>query len=126
MGDLTVLVGAYFSLMLLDNREDAAARLLIWSGVLVGDWLAFALHQGAYPTIGAGPSTPQAICHRQAILSGAVFHLLPLVGGPVKSRIASIAVVIALVGPLIAWRLLLSRLAAAGAPLRDLVVVGAG
>jgi hypothetical protein len=47
-GDLAILVGAYVSGMLLDNREDAAARLTIWSSVLVAIWLAFALHRGAY------------------------------------------------------------------------------
>src|SRR5205823_9964970 len=59
--------------------------------------------------------------------AGALFHVIPLVGGPVYSRSASMTVVLALTATMVAWRCLLSQLLRVrrGTP-SEIVVVGSG
>ncbi len=128
LGDVGVLLASYVAVAeLFDLDGGQPARLVLWTGVLVCLWLGVAMNQGVY-SAGAirhliqGPYTG-AKC---TVVAGALFHVVPLVGGPVNSRITSFGVVALLVVGVVAWRLVLARLLARTRTLEDVVIVGTG
>jgi lipopolysaccharide/colanic/teichoic acid biosynthesis glycosyltransferase len=58
------------------------------------------------------------------LVTGAIFYLLPLVGGAGRSRLSNITIVLGVAVSMAAWRMVLARFV--HAPTEDLVVVGAG
>jgi lipopolysaccharide/colanic/teichoic acid biosynthesis glycosyltransferase len=129
-GDIAILLGAYVANSLLTSsvtRDFDTARLAVWCAALVVLWVPLALNLRAYaPDVIAHPLQSPYVITKVTLLVGAVFHLLPLVGGPVDSRIARVSLVLTLAGALAFWRLLLSRFAPVVTTPVELVVVGTG
>jgi lipopolysaccharide/colanic/teichoic acid biosynthesis glycosyltransferase len=104
-------------------------RLFTWSAALALVWLAFAIRNGLYrvPLLRERCRSPY-VAAKVTIMAGAVFHLIPLVGGPIDSRITSAAIVLVLTVGMVGWRFVLSNLALSAIPDEpaDLLVVGTG
>src|SRR4051794_922816 len=87
--DVLILVTAFVWTALniesytLDLRFPDPARLLIWCAVLAGIWLPIAINNQAYHSgvLGHGLRSPYVIA-KTTIIAGALFHIVPLVGGP--------------------------------------------
>jgi len=130
--DLGVLIGCYaFTVFGLeaytfDLGTNVPQRMLVWCSVLALVWVPVAVNLGAYRRIAyEHPFRSGYVAAKAALIGGALFHLVPLVGGPVYSRVASLTVVLVLMLGVTAWRILASRvLAALSSPL-DIIVVGA-
>jgi exopolysaccharide biosynthesis polyprenyl glycosylphosphotransferase len=110
-----------------DLRVDLQ-RLVIWCCVLAAIWLPIAVNMGSHQR-GLIASRLQSgyVVAKSTLIAGALFHVVPLVGGPVYSRIASMFVVLTLVLVMALWRICLAALLPKAA-LRseELVVLGAG
>lgn len=102
------------------------SRLVVWSAVLASIWLPVAVNLGAYDRgVITHPLRNVYVTAKATVIAGALFHLVPLVGGPVYSRLASATVVLAFVCAMVVWRALVSKLLPV-LPARELVVLGAG
>jgi lipopolysaccharide/colanic/teichoic acid biosynthesis glycosyltransferase len=130
VGDLVTLLAVYGWLVVgFGVYGSDPFRLVTWSAALAIVWLGFAIRNGLYRTSLLRERCRNSyVAAKVTILAGAVFHLIPLVGGPIESRIASAAVVLVLTVSMVAWRFLLSNLALSAIPDEpvDLLVVGTG
>lgn len=128
--DLAVLLTTYIAVIVglaADQEVPQMNQVAIWSLGLALVWLPFAAGQGAYHSAVMGDALRSPfVVAKTTILAGALFHLLPLVGGRVNSRIAGIGLVLVLVFVMVLWRLIWSRLAPVFTTPIDLVVVGTG
>jgi lipopolysaccharide/colanic/teichoic acid biosynthesis glycosyltransferase len=129
-GDLVTLLAVYGWLVLgFGVYGSDPIRIATWSVVLAIVWLGFAIRNGLYRLpILRERCRGAYVAAKVTILAGAVFHLIPLVGGPIDSRITSAAVVVVLTIGMVVWRFLLSSLALSTIPDEpvDLLVVGTG
>ena len=129
-GDLVTLLALYGCLVLgFGVYGTDPIRMVTWSIVLAIVWLACAIRNGMYRiSLLRERCRSPYVAAKVTILAGAVFHLIPLVGGPVDSRITSAAVVLVLTAGMVVWRFLLSSLALSAFPDEpvDLLVVGTG
>jgi exopolysaccharide biosynthesis polyprenyl glycosylphosphotransferase len=131
--DLTLLLVAYLATALrlesytFDLHIPDPVRMVVWCTVLLAIWVPVAVNLGAYDrSVVRSPLTSAYVAAKATLISGALFHIVPLVGGPVYSRVASMTVVLALVAAMLVWRLIASRLVITSASPIDLVVLGAG
>jgi exopolysaccharide biosynthesis polyprenyl glycosylphosphotransferase len=102
-------------------------RMIVWCVALAGIWLPIATNMGIYKAgLLTDPIQSGYVTAKSTLIAGALFHVVPLVGGPVYSRAASWSVVLALVAAMLVWRVVLARLIprAASRPM-ELVVLGA-
>ncbi|HYW89489.1 MAG TPA: hypothetical protein VFB50_17080, partial [Chloroflexota bacterium] len=129
-GDVLTLVGLYGSLVVgFGVYESDRVRVFSWSAALALVWLAFAIRNGLYRvTLLRERCRSPYVAGKVTIMAGAVFHLIPLVGGPVDSRITSAAIVLVMTAGMVLWRFVLSHLAESAIPddPADLLVVGTG
>jgi lipopolysaccharide/colanic/teichoic acid biosynthesis glycosyltransferase len=129
-GDLVTLLALYCWLVLgFGVYGSDAIRIVTWSVVLAIVWLACAIRNGLYRiSLLRERCRSPYVAAKVTILAGAVFHLIPLVGGPVDSRITSAAIVVVLTAGMVVWRFLLSNLALSAFPDEpvDLLVIGTG
>ncbi len=130
VGDVLTLVGLYVSVVVgLGVYGSDRLRLVTWCGALALVWLAFASRNGLYHvSLLRERCRNPYVTAKVTILAGSVFHLIPLVGGPVDSRITSAAIVLVLTAGMVVWRFVLSNLALSAIPDEpaDLLVVGTG
>jgi lipopolysaccharide/colanic/teichoic acid biosynthesis glycosyltransferase len=126
-GDLLVLLPSFVVLLGRDENSVDAQHVATWTAVLAVTWLFFGINQGAY----GRPVLRQAlrsayVVSKATLIAGAVFYLLPLVGGPTQARVSHVGLVLALGVVMFAWRLLVTRFLPSTFGRLDLVVVGAG
>lgn len=133
VADVAILLVAYLATAVrmesytFDLRIPDPVRMLVWCAVLVVIWLPVAVNLGAYDrAVVSSPLTSAYVVAKSTVIAGALFHIVPLVGGPVYSRVASMTVVLALVTCMSVWRLLAARFVVRVPAPVDLVVVGAG
>lgn len=131
--DLIVLLLAYLLTAMrieqytFDLRFPDVPRMFVWCLVLAAIWLPIAVNLGAFDrSVVSGPLTSAYVVGRSTVIAGALFHIVPLVGGPVYSRVASMTVVLVLVVCMALWRMLIARFVVSAAAPIDLVVLGAG
>jgi exopolysaccharide biosynthesis polyprenyl glycosylphosphotransferase len=131
--DVTILLVAYLATAVrlesytFDLHIPDPIRMLVWCTVLLAIWLPVAVNLSAYDqSVVRRPMTSAYVVAKSTVIAGALFHIVPLVGGPVYSRAASMTVVLALVAAMLVWRLVASRLVFTSASPVDLVVLGAG
>jgi lipopolysaccharide/colanic/teichoic acid biosynthesis glycosyltransferase len=134
LGDILVLLVVYLVTALrlesytFDLRLVDPSRPLLWCGVLAAIWVPVAINNHAYhrSVIVHSLRSPYVIA-KSTVMAGALFHVVPLVGGPVYSRTASMTVVLALMLAMVVWRWLVSVLIPFNArSSTEVVVVGAG
>ena len=127
IGDLVVLIAAFSLLLRLEQARADPTHLITWTLALVGAWLLFAVNQGAYRgTLLRQPLRSAYVASKAMVIAGAVFYLLPLVGGPVEARTSHVGLVLSLGAALFGWRLLATHLVPSTLSSQELVVVGAG
>ncbi len=126
-GDLVILIASYAAVAVaFDLYNGDPARLLLWSSALAAVWLPIAVNQGAYRlTVLANALQSPYVVAKVTLVAGALFHLLPLVGGPVNSRVTSFGVVFVLVVGAAGWRLVVASFLPRVAAPTLMVVVGA-
>lgn len=131
--DAAILVLAYLATAVriesytFDLRVPDTVRMLVWCTVLVAIWLPLAVNTGAYDrSVASSPMTSAYVVAKTTLIAGALFHIVPLVGGPVYSRAASMTVVLVLVVTMLIWRAVAARLVVVSAAPIDLVVLGSG
>jgi len=131
--DIVVLLAAYLATAMrvesytFDLRIPDPARMLVWCTVLISIWLPIAINLGAYDrSVTASRLTSAYVVGKTTLIAGALFHIVPLVGGPVYSRVASMTVVLTLLASMVLWRLLVSRAICGSSSPIDLIVLGAG
>ncbi len=126
-GDLTVLLVGFVVLLGLGQSAADLAHLATWSGALVASWLFFAINQGAYgrPLL-RQPLRSGYVASKATLIAGAVFYLLPLVGGPTEARGGHVGLVLTLAAIMGGWRLVSTFVMPNRFGTQELVVVGAG
>lgn len=130
VGDVVGVVGLYAWMAIGFGIYGADwLRLLTWCVVLAAVWLGFAVRHRIYEVSLLRERVRSAyVAAKVMILAGAVFHLIPLIGGPIESRITSATIVLVLTLAVAEWRLVFSFLATSAIPDEpaDLFVVGTG
>lgn len=128
LGDLVVLIAAYIQVtagLYIDSPDVPRALAAVLALVLT--WLPVSISFGIYQR-GAIVDSLAAmyLATKTTVVTGAVFHLIPLVGGSVLSKVAAMGTVGAMALGVACWRLLLSRIAPTVDIPRPLIIVGAG
>lgn len=127
-GDLFVLAASFVVFMGATGRSDGHPDLMtLWTIVLLMVWFSFALSLKAYDRDTLvhqfrGPYTAL----KTTLIAGAVFHLMPLVGAPVDSRVEAVSLVAALAVVMTIWRLAASFVMPTTHLSANMIVVGAG
>jgi lipopolysaccharide/colanic/teichoic acid biosynthesis glycosyltransferase len=123
--DLLVLIGTYLLLVLFfDQVAVDAVHLVEWCAALVVTWVFVASGRAYSPGILHEPLQSAYVGGKLTLITGALFYLVPLIGGGGNSRFSNLTVVLAVALAMACWRALLAVFAP---PAReDLVVVGAG
>jgi len=125
-GDVTVLLSLCALLGCLPSTL-GPVWLAISTAVLTLLWLSMALTLGAYrPETLIHPLHSPYIVAKATVIAGGVYHLLPLVGGSLESRLASMTTVLVMVAGLAVWRSILACFAPTVRTPTELIVVGAG
>jgi lipopolysaccharide/colanic/teichoic acid biosynthesis glycosyltransferase len=125
LGDLAVLLGTYTLLVLaLEQINSDPLRVGLWCVGLVLAWLLTDTRQAYRRRVLVHPLESAYVAAKSTIVTGAVFYLLPLIGGPTHSRISNISVVVVLALAVGSWRLALPKILPP--PPEELVIVGAG
>src|SRR5438132_6859545 len=94
LADVMVLLAIYLAIVLtfapytfdlfFDLLNPSSPRVLIWCIALLVIWLVVASNQGAFErTVLRNPFQACYVGAKVTLVAGALFHLLPLVGGPV-------------------------------------------
>jgi lipopolysaccharide/colanic/teichoic acid biosynthesis glycosyltransferase len=126
-GDLLILLLGFVVLLGHEEASVDGQRVGIWMSVLAITWLFFAINQGGYgrPLL-RQPLRSAYVASKVTLIAGAVFYLLPLVGGPTQARVSHVGQVLTLAASMFAWRLIVTRFLPNTFGRLDLVVIGAG
>jgi lipopolysaccharide/colanic/teichoic acid biosynthesis glycosyltransferase len=124
-GDLVVLVGTYLVLVLgFDKAGTDPPNQGLWVVGLVVAWLFVASWRPHQRSMLGHRFQSAYVVAENTLVAGAIFYLLPLIGGAGQSRISNVMSVGVLAGTMAAWRMALAGVVKI--PTEDLVVVGGG
>ncbi len=124
-GDLVVLLVTYGALVVGFEMISAdAPNMGFWCIGLAAAWLFVARWRPSDRNILARPLQSAYVAAQNTLFAGAIFFLLPLIGGANHSRISNLMAVVVLAAAAAAWRVAFARVVTVRTD--DLVVVGAG